>query len=89
MVDCCPQKALLLALGPWPNHKCVQPEVSVFRRSYMLLCVGKVLCVLQCFIWCLTSCVLLPWVDEVQCKMWAQVAFSPMLLQVGKLLSLC
>ena len=49
----------------------------------MLFCFGKVLRVLQCLTWCLTSCALLPWENEVQHKMWAQVVISPMLFPTG------
>lgn len=62
---------------------CVQPEASVFRGRYTLFCFGKVMHILQCLTRYLT-CVLLPWANEMQWKMWDQVVIFPMLFPSGK-----
>lgn len=73
-------KSPTVSLGPWPNHHSVCSLRHLFSEGGTRCSIlEKTLCALQCFIWCLTSCALLPWANEVQCKMWAQMVISPIL----------
>lgn len=69
LVDASPQKALLF---PWSRAKlplCVFLSLWFSGESRCCSALKKAECSSVCS-WCPTSCALLPWSNEVQCKMW-------------------